>query len=127
MEALDRLVVLAPGVLLQYHKLQAQQLWLEMRLKQEKSNEYEKQEEKDRHFDEFLIHTKNHHFKSMKTRSSSTVGMISQFMRRGKTLLILIHCTFLATLSTAVLSLQKQTLAVQIPQEKKILTQHKKI
>jgi hypothetical protein len=31
MEALERLVVLSPGVLLQYQKVQAQQLWLEMR------------------------------------------------------------------------------------------------
>jgi hypothetical protein len=54
MEALDRLVVLSPGVLLQYQKVQAQQLWLEMRPKQEKSNECEKQEEIDRHFDEFF-------------------------------------------------------------------------
>jgi hypothetical protein len=54
MEALDRLVVLSPGVLLQYQKVQAQQLWLEMRPKQEKSNEYEKEEESDRHFDEFF-------------------------------------------------------------------------
>jgi hypothetical protein len=35
MEALDRLVVMSPGVLLQYQKVQAQQLWLEMRSKQE--------------------------------------------------------------------------------------------
>jgi hypothetical protein len=34
MEALDRLVVLSPGVLLQYQIVQAQQLWLEMRPKQ---------------------------------------------------------------------------------------------
>jgi hypothetical protein len=54
MEALYRLVVLSPGVLLQYQKVQAQQLWLEMRPKQEKSNEYEKQEEIDRHLDEFF-------------------------------------------------------------------------
>jgi hypothetical protein len=54
MEALDRLVVLSPGVLLQYKKVQAQQLWLEMRPKQVKSNECEKQEEIDRHFDEFF-------------------------------------------------------------------------
>jgi hypothetical protein len=33
MEALDRLVVLSAGVLLQYQKLQAQKLWLEMRPK----------------------------------------------------------------------------------------------
>jgi hypothetical protein len=33
MEALDRLVVLSPGVLLQYQKVQAQKLWLEMRPK----------------------------------------------------------------------------------------------
>jgi hypothetical protein len=54
MEALDRLVFLSPGVLLQYQKVQAQQLWLEMRPKQEKSNEFEKQEEIDRHLDEFF-------------------------------------------------------------------------
>jgi hypothetical protein len=54
MEALDRLVVLAPGVLLQYQKVQAQQLWLEMRPKQETSNDCEKQEETDRHFDVFF-------------------------------------------------------------------------
>jgi hypothetical protein len=54
MEALDRLVVLSPGVLLQYQKVQAKQLWLEMRPKQEKSNEYEKQEKIDRHLDEFF-------------------------------------------------------------------------
>jgi hypothetical protein len=54
MEALERLVVLSPGVLLQYQKVQAQQLWLEMRPKQEKSKECEKQEEIDRHFDEFF-------------------------------------------------------------------------
>jgi hypothetical protein len=30
METLERLVVLSPGVLLQYQKVQAQQLWLEM-------------------------------------------------------------------------------------------------
>jgi hypothetical protein len=54
MEALDRLVVLSPGVLLQYQKVQAQQLWLEMRPKQVKSNKYEKQEEIDHHFDEFF-------------------------------------------------------------------------
>jgi hypothetical protein len=53
MEALDRLLVLSPGVLLQYQKIQAHQLWLEMRPKQVKSNECEKQEEIDRHFDEF--------------------------------------------------------------------------
>jgi hypothetical protein len=53
-EALDRLVVLSPGVLLQYQKVQAQQLWLEMRPKQVKSNECEKQEEIDCHFDEFF-------------------------------------------------------------------------
>jgi hypothetical protein len=29
-EALDRLVVLSPGVLLQYQKVQAQQLWLDV-------------------------------------------------------------------------------------------------
>jgi hypothetical protein len=127
MEALDRLVVLSPGVLLQYQKVQAQQLWLEMQPKQEKSNKYEKQEDIDCHFDEFLIRTKNRHFKSTKTRSSLTVRMISQLMRRSKTLSISINFTVLATLSTAVLSLQKQTLAVQIPQEKKILTQHKNI
>jgi hypothetical protein len=44
MEALDRLVFISPGVLLQYQKVQAQQLWLEMRPKQVKSNECEKQE-----------------------------------------------------------------------------------
>jgi hypothetical protein len=54
MEALDILVVLSPGVLLKYQKVQAQQLWLEMRPKQEKSNYYEKQEEIDRPFDEFF-------------------------------------------------------------------------
>jgi hypothetical protein len=54
MEALDRLAVLSPGVLLQYQKVQAQQLWLEMRPKQVKSNKCEKQEEIDRHFDEFF-------------------------------------------------------------------------
>jgi hypothetical protein len=54
METLDRLVGLSPGVLLQYQKVQAQQLWLEMRPKQVKSNECEKQEEIDPHFDEFL-------------------------------------------------------------------------
>jgi hypothetical protein len=54
MEALDRLVVLSPGVLLQYQKVQAQQLWLEMRPKQVKSNECEKQEGIDRHCDEFF-------------------------------------------------------------------------
>jgi hypothetical protein len=54
MEALDRLVVLSPGVLLQYQKVQAQQLWLEMRSTQVKSNECEKQEEIGRHFDEFF-------------------------------------------------------------------------
>jgi hypothetical protein len=43
MEALGRLAVLSPGVLLQYQKLQTQQLWLEMRPKQEKSKEYQKQ------------------------------------------------------------------------------------
>jgi hypothetical protein len=53
-EALDRLVVMSPGVLLQYQKVQAQQLWLEIRPKQEKANEYEKQEEIDRHLDEFF-------------------------------------------------------------------------
>jgi hypothetical protein len=53
-EALYRFVVLSPGVLLQYQKVQAQKLWLEMRPKQEKSNECEKQEEIDRHFDEFF-------------------------------------------------------------------------
>jgi hypothetical protein len=53
-EALDRLVVLSHGVLLHYQKVQAQQLWLEMRPKQEKSNECEKQEEIDRNFDEFF-------------------------------------------------------------------------
>jgi hypothetical protein len=36
MEALDRLVVMSHGVLLQYQKGKAQQLWLEMRPKQEK-------------------------------------------------------------------------------------------
>jgi hypothetical protein len=51
MEALDRLVVLSPCVLLQYQKEQAQKLWLEMIPKQEKSNEYEKQEAINRHFD----------------------------------------------------------------------------
>jgi hypothetical protein len=54
MEALDRLVVLSPGMLLQYKKVQAQQLWLEMRPKQVKSNKCENQEEIDRHFDEFF-------------------------------------------------------------------------
>jgi hypothetical protein len=108
METLDRPVVLSPGVLLQYPKVQAQQLWLEMRPKQEKLNECEKQEEIDRHFDEFLIRTKNRHFKSTKTRSSSTVVRISQFMRRGKTLSISIHCTVLATLSSALLTLHKK-------------------
>jgi hypothetical protein len=54
METLDILVVLSPGVLLQYQKVQAQQLWLEMRPKQEKSSECEKQEEIDRHFDKFF-------------------------------------------------------------------------
>jgi hypothetical protein len=54
MEALNRRVVLSPGVLLQYQKVQAQQLWLEMRPKQVKSNECEKQEEIDRYFDEFF-------------------------------------------------------------------------
>jgi hypothetical protein len=54
MEALDRLVVLSPGVLLQYQKVQAQQLWLEIRPKQVKSNECEKQEEINRNFDEFF-------------------------------------------------------------------------
>jgi hypothetical protein len=44
MESLDRLVVLSPGVLLQCQKVQAQQLWLEIRPKQVKSNECEKQE-----------------------------------------------------------------------------------
>jgi hypothetical protein len=39
MEALERIVVLSPGVLLQYQKVQAQQLWLDMRQKQVKSNE----------------------------------------------------------------------------------------
>jgi hypothetical protein len=38
MEALDRLVVLSPGMLLQYQKVQAQQLWLEIRPRQVKSN-----------------------------------------------------------------------------------------
>jgi hypothetical protein len=127
MEALDRLVVLSHGVLLQYQKVQTQQLWLEMRPKQVKSNECEKQEEIDRHFDEFFIPTKNRHFKSMNTRSYSTVGRISQFMRRGKTLSISIHCTVPATLSSALLILPKQTVAVQLPQEAKILTQHKRI
>jgi hypothetical protein len=51
MEALDILVALSPGVLLQYQKVQAQQLWLEMRPKQVKSNKCKKQEEIDRHFD----------------------------------------------------------------------------
>jgi hypothetical protein len=54
MEALDRLLVLSPGVLLQYQKVQAQKLWLVMRPTQEKSNECEKQEEIDRHFNEFF-------------------------------------------------------------------------
>jgi hypothetical protein len=54
MEALDRLVAMSPGVLLQYQKLQAQPLWFEMRPKQEKSNKYEKQEEIDGLFDEFF-------------------------------------------------------------------------
>jgi hypothetical protein len=54
MEALDRLVVLSPGGLLEYQKVQSQQLWLEMRPKQEKSNEYERQEEIDRHLDEIF-------------------------------------------------------------------------
>jgi hypothetical protein len=54
MEALDRLVVLSPGVLLQYQKVKAQQLWLKIRPKQVKSNECEKQEEIDRRFDEFF-------------------------------------------------------------------------
>jgi hypothetical protein len=44
MEALDRLVVMSPGVLLQYQKVQAQQLWLQIRSKQEKSKKYKKQE-----------------------------------------------------------------------------------
>jgi hypothetical protein len=39
MEALDRLVVLSPGVLLQYQKVQAHKLWLEMRPKQVTSKE----------------------------------------------------------------------------------------
>jgi hypothetical protein len=54
MEAVDRLVVLSPGVLLQYQKIRAQQLWLEMRPKQVKSNECKKQEEIDHHFYEFF-------------------------------------------------------------------------
>jgi hypothetical protein len=54
MEALGRLVVLSPGVLLQYQKVQAQQLWLEMRPEQVKSNECEKQEEIDRHYEEIF-------------------------------------------------------------------------
>jgi hypothetical protein len=41
-------------VLLQFKKVQAQQLWLEMRPKKGKSNECEKQEEIDHHFDEFF-------------------------------------------------------------------------
>jgi hypothetical protein len=43
-----------PGVLLQYQKVQAQQLWLEVRPKKITSNECEKQEEIDRHFYEFF-------------------------------------------------------------------------
>jgi hypothetical protein len=123
MESLDRLVVLSPGVLLQYQKVQAQQLWLEKRPKQGKSNECEKQEEIDRHFDEFFLRTKNRHLKLTNTRSSSTVGRISQFMKRSKILSISIHCIVPATLSSAVLIAHKQTLAVQFPP----VPQHKKI
>jgi hypothetical protein len=88
MEALDRLVVLSPGVLLQYQKVQEQQLWLKIRSKQVRSNECEKQEEINCHFDEFFIRSTNRHFKSTNTRSSSTVRRISQFMKRSKILLI---------------------------------------
>jgi hypothetical protein len=127
MESLDRLVVLSPGVLLLYQKVQAQQLWLEIRPKQVKSNECEKQEVIDRHFDEFFDTYQESPFRIdeyeefLDCREDIPVYETRQDPLDIDSLYRPRYTVICSTDPT------EKNMAVQLPQEANILPHHKKI